>query len=361
MKPTSAIFQGSELSTILHIHFGKRINLARCKLMSLFIHGLCKLRTVSFEKLAIGFDSGAKPCSSLRRVQRFFSGFTLDSDMVALLIFALLPEKENLCLTIDRTNWKFGQTDINIFMLGIAHQGVSIPLLFTLLPKRGNSNCSERIALVQRFVSLFGKGCINYLVADREFVGADWIGFLNSEGIRYHIRIRNNFWVLLPHSQKKVRASWLFNNLGMGEYREHRRIASLGGQLCYLSGCKLPKGEYLIIVSFNRPEEAKERYALRWQIEMCFKAMKSSGFDLEKTHLQHLERIEKLLLFIMIAFVWCHKIGVYLHENVRPIKVKKHGRREKSVFRIGLDHLANLLLNPQNKDIIGIYRFLSCT
>ncbi len=29
---------------------------------------------------------------------------------------------------------------------------------------------------------------------------------------------------------------------------------------------------------------------------MCFKAMKSSGFNIEKTHLQDIERIEKLII-----------------------------------------------------------------
>jgi hypothetical protein len=49
---------------------------------------------------------------------------------------------------------------------------------------------------------------------------------------------------------------------------------------------KTLKQEFLIIVSFNKPENAQQDYQKLWQIEMCFKAMKSSGFDIEKTHLQ---------------------------------------------------------------------------
>lgn len=58
----------------------------------------------------------------MRRVQRFIANFALDSDLVAKLIFRLLPEKENLKFSIDRTNWKFGKTDINIFMLGVTYR-----------------------------------------------------------------------------------------------------------------------------------------------------------------------------------------------------------------------------------------------
>jgi hypothetical protein len=89
--------------------------------------------------------------------------------------------------------------------------------------------------------------------------------------------------------------------------------------------------------------------------------MKTSGFNLEKTHLQDIQRIEKLLLLVMIAFIWCYKIGIYLHENVCRITIKKHGRKAKSIFKYGLSYVAATLLNSQHKDDISIVEFLSCT
>jgi hypothetical protein len=80
-----------------------------------------------------------------------------------------------------------------------------------------------------------------------------------------------------------------------------------------------------------------------------FKALKSSGFDMENTHLQDLRRIEKLLCLVMIAFVWCYKVGDYLDKNMAKIVIKKHGHRAKSVFKYGLEYIANCLLNPKRK------------
>ncbi|CAM0816742.1 transposase [Acinetobacter baumannii] len=54
-------------------------------------------------------------------------------------------------LTLDRTNWKWGKRDINILMLAIVYRGIAIPIVWTLLNKRGNSDTKERIALIQRF------------------------------------------------------------------------------------------------------------------------------------------------------------------------------------------------------------------
>src|SRR5690554_2581862 len=93
---------------------------------------------------------------------------------------------------------------------------------------------------------------------------------------------------------------------------------------------------------------------------MCFKAMKSSGFDIEKTHLKEIDRLEKLLLLVMIAFVWCYKVGIFLHSKT-PIEVKTHGRKAKSIFKLGLDYLASCFLNAKKQIDVPIFKFLSCT
>ena len=144
-----------------------------------------------------------------------------------------------------------------------------------------------------------------------------------------------------------------------GEEIQYPKIVRINGELCYLSGCRT-KDDFLIIISFSKPENAKQAYKERWRIEMCFKSMKSSGFDIENTHLQDLERIEKLVLLVMIVFVWCYKAGIYLH-LITPITLKKHGRQAKSIFKYGLDLIANILLNAQNQSNIDISKFLSCT
>ena len=362
MKNINVESKSKEFAAILNTNFKGKVNLSRLKLMSMFVMALCKVQTVGFEKLSNAFDSKAKASSSLRRIQRFIAEFVLDSDLIAKLIFGLLPEKNQLKLSIDRTNWKFGQTDINIFMLGVTYQGVAFPLLFKMLKKRGNSNCQERIDLINRFIGLFGTGCIDCLMADREFIGDPWIEFLNRNKIRYYIRIRNNSRIFLPHKNRHIKVSWLFSPLKKGEFLHYKRIVKMGSQLCYISGCKENnKGEFLIIASFNKPGQAQLNYKERWQIETCFKAMKSSGFDIEKTHLDEIERIEKLTLLVMIAFVWCYKTGIFLHENIKPIEVKKHGRKAKSIFKYGLSYIANTLLNAENQNNIDIISFLSCT
>ncbi len=351
------------LGTLLQI-FEDKMNLARIKFFGLFIMALCKVQTVCFEKLAVSFDCEAKIESSLRRIQRFMAEYTLDTALIAKIVFALLPHKPPYRLALDRTNWKFGSVDINILVLAVVYKGVALPLMFTMMPKFGNSSTNERIELMQRYVDLFGASTIDCLLADREFVGEKWIGFLNSNHIRYHIRIRENFWVIIPRNKHQAKASWLFNDLRINQCRFFRGIVNINGQLCYLSGSKVMskegKPELQIIVSFNKPEQAQSFYKERWQIESAFKAIKSSGFDIESTHLIDLDRIAKLVSLILVAFVWVYRIGIHLDE-IRPIVIKKHGRRAKSFFKHGLNNLAKALHSSNTEEFKLLCGFLSCT
>ena len=166
----------------------------------------------------------------------------LDFDAVAGYLKSRIPFDGPYTLTLDRTNWKFGDVNINVLVLGIAYDHMSFPILFRLLPKRENSNLKERINIMERFIRLFGRDSIKCLVADREFAGNVWFKWLNDYAIQYHIRI----------------------------YR-------VCGELCYLAGAvikdKTGKHEPQILVSSCRPEEALADYKERWTIETMFKGL----------------------------------------------------------------------------------------
>ena len=51
------------------------------------------------------------------------------------------------------------------------------------------------------------------------------------------------------------------------------------------------------------------------------------------------------MALLAIAFSWAHKVGEWRHTFVKPLRIKKHGRPEQSLFRYGLDHLTDNLLH----------------
>lgn len=354
----------SELQDIL----GKElpINAARIKFIVLLIISLIKVQSVNFERLSQGFDNPVDLSSNLRRIQRFFASFSLERDLMSRLLFKMLPFEGPYRLTLDRTNWKFGQRNINILVLGVIYKGLSLPILWTFLGnKRGNSDQVERIELIERFIRLLGLSTIEFITADREFIGEQWWQFLINQNISFFIRMRDNIKVHIPH-KGDVKAFWLFHNLPLNTAYYYPKIVQVKGNWVYLSGMKYvnQKGniEYLIVASYDKPTCALEFYKQRWQIETMFKAFKTAGFNLEATHLTHYDRLDKLLMLVALAFIWAYKVGIYQHNNFKQLKIKKHGRLEKSFFAYGLETLAQALLNDFVPRIQKFYlTFLSCT
>lgn len=367
MKTTNSkdLAKVTQILPVMQGHFGRTMNLARIKLMAYIIHALCLVQTVSLHKLAAAMPTGVERDSNMRRLQRFFAQYALSLDLIARMIFNLIPAHGKVTLSMDRTNWKFGEANINILMLGITYRGIAFPLLFKLLPKRGNSNWEERKSIIQRFIKLFGRECIDSLVADREFVGREWIGWLNNEGIRYYIRIRQDFWVVNPKSGEKVRAWHLFNRVRLGEELFYPKLYLMKGEYVYLGGARFKntdgEPELQILICFNRPEDAVATYRDRWQIETLFKAMKSSGFNIEDTHMRDIDRIERLVAVVCIALVWAYLVGDHKDINIKKIRILKHGYRAKSIVKYGLEEISDVLNRPMKKPNFDIFQFLSCS
>lgn len=342
------------------------INAARVKFIVLLISSLIKVQSVNYERLAQGFDNPVALSSNLRRIQRFFACFSLDADLIARLLFKLLPSKSAYGLTLDRTNWKFGQKNINILFIGVIHKGMSLPLLWVFLGnKRGNSDQQERIVLLQRYIKLFGAHTIEFITADREFIGEQWWQFLIINQIRFCIRLRENMHLHIP-GKGIVKAFWLFYSLPLNTAYHYPKIVQVNNNWVYLSGLKYvnKKGriEYLIVACFEKNYQTLEYYAQRWQIESMFKALKSAGFNLEDTHLTDYERLDKLLMIIALTFMWAYKVGIYKNDAIRPLKIKKHGRLEMSFFAYGLKWLAQVFINSFTSFIPKLtLAFLSCT
>jgi hypothetical protein len=355
----------TQLISVLSENLKGKMNLARIKFFGLFLIALCKVQTVCFEKLATAFETEAKAASSLRRIQRFMAGYMLDTDLIARMIFKILPHKPPYRLAMDRTNWQFGETDINVLTLAIVYENVAFPILFLMLDKRGNSDTNERVELVNRYIKLFGHKTIDCLLADREFVGGRWISCLNLSKIQYYIRIKENFYIQDPRTGIEMKAFVMFDDLKTGQYRCLHRIYRVNGQLCYIAASKEKgkegKPELQIIISYNHPEKSKKSYRERWTIETCFRGLKSSGFNIESTHLTNLDRIEKLFTVVMLAFAWAYVIGVYINDKVKKNRICKHGNKAKSFLKCGLEYIATILLNPLAKSKIDIFKFLSCT
>lgn len=314
------------------------MNKARMACLALIIVAIIQAQSSNLKKIARGFTKGYTS-SNYRRLQRFFAQVHIDEDEIARFIYQLF-NLDKVIISIDRTNWKWGKKNINIFMLSIVHQGIAIPLYWTLLDKRGNSNSNERCALIQKFINTFGADKIQYVLADREFVGEKWFKWLDAEEIAFCIRIRQNIKVA-NHNGKQVQVKTLLRNLSQHETFMLGRAVAVQGVKVRLFA-KLDSNNDYVIVATNDLEQfdAMSLYTKRWEIETLFSCFKGRGFNLEDTHLTHLDRVSKLVTVCALAFCWAYHVGIKaVKQNPKKQKRKKHGRPQQSLFAIGLDIL----------------------
>lgn len=344
-------------------------NRARLKCLSRFLIALLAVRTVNLAEVAVAFASGAKRESCYKRLQRFLRHVDLSPDAWSQLLARLCGVPAPWVLSLDRTEWKLGQKHaINFLVLAIVAEGVAYPVCWMALDKPGASNVDERRRLLRRFADLFGAGSIDFLGMDREFGGRAWLGWLLRQKIDFRLRLKANS--LLSNAQGKlVPARRLFGYLGVGEAAWLQRPRELWGLTLFVSALKLARAKegdpYLIVASANRAEDALADYALRWNIETLFGALKRRGFRLEDTRLYHRKRLETLFGILALLFVWAHLVGQWV-AAVAPLRriAKRAHRPARSVFRAGLDFLRELVLNPNKSappsNLESVLQFLSC-
>ena len=127
----------------------------------------------------------------------------------------------------------------------------------------------ERIEIVTRFINQFGKDNITGILADREFIGDKWFGFLIEEKLSFYIRIKNN--IVTTNTQGlEVDIDGLFYGVKVHEIMVLQGRRKVFGQRLYLSGTRDKNGELLIVATNCDPKNAIEIYAKRWDIETLF-------------------------------------------------------------------------------------------
>jgi hypothetical protein len=263
--------------------------------------------------------------SHYQRLQRFFRSFEIDPDSWARRRVSLVPVgADPWRLTMDRTHGKFGHGDINFWVLGIAYRGIALPVFWSVLGQAGHSNTAERIARMERFLAVFGVERIAVLLADREFMGEAGLRWLQIQRISFHPRIKRD--PLVPnHWNRMMRVDALFGSLKPGQARLRSGRRPVWGSFVHRSVLRLDDGEFLAIATAGAPQkEAIDAYADRWQIETRFGGLKTRGFNFEDTHLKDASRRSKMMGLLALALAWTYRTGEPLHDQDRPIPLKKH-------------------------------------
>lgn len=340
----------SELEQILSkelVHDKRRVNCLAEMVQALYL-----AKSSNLSRVARTVQHNSKIPSRYRRIQRFFKDFDFELGDCAAIVMNLFDwGNEKPYLLMDRTEWEYGKTWINILVVAVAYKRTAIPLGWVILPGRGNSSREARTRLLDAILSRVGVACFGGILADREFIGAGWFADLKERKLPFYIRVKEGADTVNERGQS-VEVGWLFHHLKPGEQLELSRRRKLYGHQLKIWGARSPvDGQLMVVVSNDNTHNNIEVYLQRWDIETLFGSLKSKGFDFEATHMVNHDKISRLIFVLTLAYTLALKTGIFINQRVKVIPRKKHGRSLYSLFRVGLDFLCEAFLTSSSTAI----------
>ena len=347
------------------------------KVFMLLVQCILRCRTVCLYKCRaeVGGVLGKKDIklhTAYTRLLRFFKIGDIDAFCVGIikLIIHLTNFEGAVYMSMDRTNWKIGAININVLYIGlILPNGVFVPVLWELYSKRGNSSEGERCELVGRFFKIWqNHSDIEVtLLADREFIGEKWFGFLRKVGFSFVIRARwQDYWAGVSISLNKTIAKTESHILRTVKRQGYfQTFIVLEGELLYYtvfpntSKRRSKKDKWLVLVSDKKDIDwIGTSFPKRWGIEVFFYHSKTNGFNLEDLNLTKMAKAQLMMGVIAVCYILSILKGIEC-QRTEKINLKNYkGKKSKaiSLFRLGYDNLKNEVHSV--KDLIVFIRNL---
>jgi len=315
--------------------------------------GLFQGRSVQLPRIASQIPGAAKLLSRVRRLSRF-----LDNPQVrvrpsyAPIARALVDDSvrtaSEVRLIVDGTRVSAHH---QLLLISIAYRRRALPLAWTWVRRaRGHSSAWKQRALLAYVHQLIPPGVAVLLVGDSEFGAVEVQRQLQAWRWRYVLRHKGDIQV-----RATGRAAWqafgsLIQHAGQRGWWSHARLTAKFEYPVHLLAT-WQRGEaepWLLSTNLATPDETLRAYRRRMWTEELFGDLKGHGLDLAHTHLDHFERLSRLLLWVTLIYIWLLLSGGRAIQRGERHWVDRTDRRDLSLFQIGWRLLERFLINGES-------------
>ena len=293
---------------------------SRLETLCLIVVGMISARTVNLSHLACERPTTALVASTYRRLQRFFQHVRLGAGLVGAAGGRAAGARRPVASRARPHPVEVGTRDVNILMLAVVTRRARVPLIWSVLDNNGGSSDSgQRIALMRRYLAIFGAASVRLLLADREFIGLEWMDFLNENNIPFAIRMKEKLIVTTEDGRRLALGSALRKCRGVRTFRAALGHGEARGPLWLnFAARRLEDGALLIVASNTPARAALAAYRKRWAIECLFGDTKTRGLNLEDTRLVTPRKLDLLLGLVALAVAWAAKAAAILVGRKTP-------------------------------------------
>lgn len=302
--------------------------------MTWFIIGFTFAQNAALPRVAAKIPWSTKLPSRTQRLWRWLSNERINSEAIAASIASCWLanfRNQTIYLVIDRTD--ISDTHWLLFV-GLAYRGRTFPLVWQVMPGKGSTSFTQQSALLKVIVPMIDCSCTVVLLGDREFRSTALMGFCCRRGWHFLLRLKCDTWITAQRRSFQLRDI----PLEPGEKRYYTNVyITRNRRGPYHLAVYREKGSsdpWYIATDEHASAQTLRLFEKRFYVEAMFSDFKSRGFDIEKTRIRNPERIDRILLIVVIGYLFITQHGLRcIRCGLRPF-FEKH-RRYYSLFRLG--------------------------
>lgn len=300
---------------------------------------------------------------------------------VCILAIKIFCQSPDCYLLLDRTNWKYGKTHINLLVIGLLYRDVFIPLVWLDLGRAGNSNANQRLILIDKLLDWWSLSGVPlpklYIAGDREFIGFHWFKGLQERNIDYVMRIPASFklelWFNGKIKDRKLGLKIIQRYLGFSG-KESVEVVLMSELIVRLTAfdndSSRGKAKYIFLMT-NMEDiiEASKFYRKRYKIEVCFKHLKKCGLRLEDLSVEGQHKTDLMFAALTLIYIMAIQKGIVHFEEIEPQEMrvfhdpKPYIAPAKSVFMQGFEDLLATVFSFEEvcKEISQLFKWIAKT
>jgi len=234
-----------------------------------------------------------------------------------------------------------------VLMVAVLYQKRALPIAWLVYKgKKGHASADRHIQTLEKVRPLLPPGSEVVLLGDAEYDTTEMLEWVEKNTAwQYVLRTSPQIYVQTSEASQPIRnypleQGHLFylNDVGFTQ-TSTVRLNVIGWW-----GSEYEEPIFLI-TNLGIAYEACRYYRRRFRIETFFSDQKSRGFHIHKSHLADPIRLSRLLIAACLAYIWMITQGLRVIAEGKLSLIDRTDRRDKSLFRLGLDWIKYALKN----------------
>ena len=326
--------------------------------LAMMISGIVMGKNAQLSAISAEVPAQIKEQSVEMRLRRWVKHRSIDVEVAYLpfaqQILSALAALGPLVLVMDGS--QVGRKCM-VLMVGVLYKKRALPLAWVVYRGvKGHTTAQRHIQALEKVLPLLPEGSEVILLGDAEYDTTEMLLWLQAHPA-WHYVLRTSPQIHVVDGQGSRAIGSYPLKKGQVVHREQVGFTQSGEVSVNLVGWWGRRYEHplYLITSLANPYQACRYYRRRYRIETFFSDQKSRGFHIHKSHLSDPVRLNRLLLAACLAYIWMICQGLWVIATKRTGLIDRTHRRDKSIFRLGLDWFRYALV--RGLDIEPMFRF----